>query len=243
MLSALKKLFSFKPKEQPSFGSNLHWIEADDNPWGVRLLDCRPVSMVWTSTTTDPAIAQSFVDLRSANGQAHLVAEPLPEKVAGGFSMPVPELPPEGCVSMARQMEEKWDLFHYNNRLFVSRSWTGKLGYTASVHCDGTSLHVSDILAAEQHDNDQLLKDLHFILRSHGNRVIMPHPLPAEFASTEDSVAFKEALASHTFSRYGALGWFGTFADTIPLREIARAELAEWINQREKRNPPLVPSE
>lgn len=42
-------------------------------------------------------------------------------------------------------------------------------------------------------------------------------------------------------ARYGYLGWFGTFADTIPLREVSRAELAECINQREKPNPPLVP--
>jgi hypothetical protein len=127
-------------------------------------------------------------------------------------------------------MEEKWDLFHFEKHLFVSRSWTGILGHTAQVECDGTSLHLSDIRSAEQHDNDHLLRDLHFIFRSHGNRVIMPHPMPGALASADnDSEASKERMAMHTFSRYGAFGWFGTFEDTISLREVPRDELAKWL--------------
>lgn len=127
-------------------------------------------------------------------------------------------------------MEEKWDLFRFDNRLFVSRSWTGLLSYTAHLECDGTTLLLSDIQSAEQHGNDHLLRELHFIFRSHGNRVIMPHPLPRVAASDDnDSDAGKERLVMHTFSRYGALGWFGTFEDTIPLREVTRDELAKWL--------------
>ncbi len=233
MLSKLKKLFSSSPPPKPSFGTALRWIEANDNPWGVRILDCRPVSMGWTSTTTDPSVADSFLKLRNADGRAHLMAEPLPAKVSGNLRFPIPELPPEGCFSSARQMEEKWDLFQWENRLFVSRSWTGLLGYTARLQCDGTSLHVTDIHSAQSYDNELLLRELHFILRSHGNRVIMPHPLPDNLA-LDDSTASKEQIALHTFSSYGSFGWFGTFENTIPLRKVARSELEEWIKRQPK---------
>ncbi|OYW72538.1 MAG: hypothetical protein B7Z37_24505 [Verrucomicrobia bacterium 12-59-8] len=127
-------------------------------------------------------------------------------------------------------MEEKWDLFHFEKQLFVSRSWTGMLGHTAHIECDGSSLHVSDIRSADQYDNDHLLRELHFILRSHGNRVIMPHPLPGVLASDDnDGERSKERMVLHTFSRYGGFGWFGTFEDTIPLREVPRDELAKWL--------------
>ncbi len=236
MLSKLKKLFSSKPPAKAAeapFGASLHWIAADKNPWGVRILDCRPVSTGWRSTTADPSIAKSFLQLRHADGRAHLQAEPLPVQVSGEFTLPVPELPPQGCFSSARQMEEKWDLFHFDNRLFISRSWTGMLSYTASLHCDGNSLHVSDIRATPLYENEHLLRELHFILRAYGNRVIMPHPLPVNLAP-DDSIASKEQIALHTFNSYGSFGWFGTFEDTIPLREIARSDLAEWIKRQAK---------
>lgn len=237
VFSWLKKLFNSTPPLRPSFGQALQWIEASDNPWGVRILDCRPVSMAWTSTTKAPDIAASFVKLRTADGRAHLKAEPLPVKVSGELTMPEINMPPEGCFSLARQMEEKWDLFHFDHRLFVSRSWTGVLGYTASLHSDGTALHVSDIRSSQPFENQHLLRELHFILNAHGLRQIMPHPLPAHL-SPEDSIDSKEQIALHTFSWYGALGWFGTFEDTIPLPEVPRAELKKWMDRQSViRNP------
>lgn len=187
--------------------------------------------MGWTSTTKDPSIATSFVELRNADGRAHLESQPLPIEVSGELSLPVPKLPPEGCFSSARQMEEKWDLFHFDHHLFVSRSWTGLLGYTARLQCNGVNLQVSEIRSSQPNDNQHLLRELHFILRSHGNRVIMPHPLPSNLPH-DDSVASKEQIALHTFSSYGSMGWFGTFEDTIPLREVDRSELKEWIDRQ-----------
>ena len=73
-----------------------------------------------------------------------------------------------------------------------------------------------------------------FILISHGLRQIMPHPLPAHLAP-DDSVASKEQIALHTFSSYGAMGWFATFEDTIPLREVPRSELKEWMDRHPNR--------
>lgn len=43
--------------------SKLIWLEADQNPFGLLLLDCRPFSTSMISTTKDPAIATRFGQL------------------------------------------------------------------------------------------------------------------------------------------------------------------------------------
>jgi hypothetical protein len=48
------KKFSGK-KDKPEMDTpTLNWIEASENPWGIRLLDLRPITQGMLSTSQDP---------------------------------------------------------------------------------------------------------------------------------------------------------------------------------------------
>jgi len=51
--------------------SQLRWLEPDQNPFGLRVLDCRPFSTTMISSTKDQNIAARFMQLRRASGEEH----------------------------------------------------------------------------------------------------------------------------------------------------------------------------
>jgi hypothetical protein len=56
------------PYGETGTSSDLRWISSSENPFGIRVLDCRSVSHNMVSTTSSPQIAAKFTELRSSDG-------------------------------------------------------------------------------------------------------------------------------------------------------------------------------
>jgi hypothetical protein len=56
---------------QDDIFEQLRWLEADENPFHMQVLDCRPFSTGMISTTNDPYIAARFSHLRTSTGVEH----------------------------------------------------------------------------------------------------------------------------------------------------------------------------
>ena len=63
--------------ENASQVPNLDWIEAADNPWGVRVLDVRPVTLTMLSTSADPRCASNAVSFGQDDGTSFIGEDPL----------------------------------------------------------------------------------------------------------------------------------------------------------------------
>jgi hypothetical protein len=149
----------------------------------------------------------------------------------------IPVLPPEGYLFRAAQMEEKWDIYHWAGRLFVARSWTGHLNYSARIQGDGKLLHVDEITTLKP-SVDYARKELHFLLRSHVQALLMPAPLPVQDMTDPENRGEKALAGHHLFSTFGKFGWFATVADMTHKPVVEGRVLKTWLEAHPVRKRP-----
>jgi hypothetical protein len=200
--------------------AEVRWVPAASNPFGVEILDCRPFIRSAVAGIDDKH-ADSFARLRSSKGAEHRNAPPeqaaiCPCDLRYGHSGAVED----GPLFKAESMEDKWDIYLYDNYLYFARSSTGTLEYRARIHFDGREAHVIAVEARRElvhGDPGYAVAAVDFLIRSHLYGQPIPHPLPRSVGSDDP-----RQLAKLSYSLYGRKGLYGTFADTTPLRAPAK---------------------
>ena len=195
----------------------LTWYDpGPENPFGIRLLDCRAVTWNLVATTADRTIAERHVLLRDSDGK-ELVDAAIPDPVRLPVSLKFPHngAPLEGVVFKAGSMEVKWDIYIYNSVFLFARSWTGELCYRAVASVGPTEIHITEI---ECSNSDAALASSHvyFLIGTHAMGRVLPHRLPN---STPDDPM---TMATLSFSLFGRFGCYATFEDItrIPIKPL-----------------------
>jgi hypothetical protein len=103
-------------------------------------------------------------------------------------------------------MEDKWDFYAYERRLYVRRSWTGQLTHVAEldytpdavvirrVHCETNTIYGNREFGVAQ---------LHFLITTHMGRTLIPFPIPPDFSRTD-----VKNIALMGFNAYGRRSQF-----------------------------------
>lgn len=191
------------------------WLARDDpaNPFNVEGFDCAVFVNSLMATTFDTKIAESFLSLRHTIGAEH--TGKLPEQaveVPCNLRYEYQGEVADGILFKASEMEEKWDIYLYDNRLYFSRSWTGTLSFVAEMSTTGTEIVINRIWAAgaaEETDNPMAVQQVDFLIKSHLFRRAVPHPLPQNIPGEP------EAVGLYSFSQYGRGCCFATYEDTL----------------------------
>lgn len=194
----------------------LKWIEANDNPFKVKIFDCREYAINRRSTTQNQDIATKFLETRASNGTEYIGRFPkngakmevdlnFHSRVSPKFKDGIPD----GVLFKAQTMEEKWDIYKYANFLFYVRSWTGELEYFSNYIPTATGFKV-DLVVLDDSKIDEKdpyfqLKVVEFLIHSHILGLQVPHPIPM---SLEDKA---ETIAAYSFSMFGNRGYFATY--------------------------------
>jgi len=219
MFKEFRNLFGNKPARATGTSgtdddvfNDLRWIEASDNPFGIRVLDCRSVALGLTSTTGDMAVAQRFLELRSSLGTEYLGQMPsnaieaecdLNYPSGGGHSS-------DGPLFIAGEMEDKWNIYLHAGCLYFARSWTGILVSRARLKLVGAFAYV-DRIDVDRHtadDPDVAIGHVDYLIKSHIFDKIAPHPVPKKVDPIEREIAL------YSFSLYGRRGQFASYEDT-----------------------------
>lgn len=196
---------------QDDWESKIVWIEAGTpgNPFPHRVLDCRAVALGFTATTSDPAIATRFVESRTDDGRFHIGTMPTdPFRVDCDLRFPYNGQRDEGVIYSAREMEDKWDFFVYDFRLYICRSWSGVLAHVAELRYTDT-----DVVITAVHSNRDLMHNdaaytkahIRFLVMTHLGRQKLAFPIPP---GTDPSDTRAIALAG--FSSYGRRAEFAS---------------------------------
>jgi hypothetical protein len=183
--------------------NSLPWLEPDQNPFGLRVLDCRSVAASLTSASQD---ADSIAFFGSAESRSGLYLWGLHPEDALQLSCDlryerITELA-NGPLFLASEMEEKWNIYHFDGALYFARSWTGRLDYLAHTQLDA-GLHVEAVEARPGNvlgPNEMAIKAVDYLIRSHILNERAPHPAPP--------LTDKKSLAMWSFSQYGRRGLF-----------------------------------
>jgi hypothetical protein len=186
------------------------WLEPNENRWRVSVLDCTKFADGMVSFTGSPEIAKGYNEQREASGQELPGVEFKPiRSVPCDLTYKIMKRPPDGPVFKSRIMEEKWDIYSYDERLFFCRSWTGELIYRAAVKCEPPILKVLMVESSEDLPEKLTVRQVDFLVKSHLMLATALHPLPLELGRDEK----KQAV--HSFGRYGRRGRYGTLEETI----------------------------
>lgn len=186
------------------------WLQANENVWGFLVLDCSKVAESMMSLTGKREIAMKYSELRKASGQElpGLEFKPI-QSIPCNLTYRVNKRPADGPVFKSRMMEEKWDIYSYDERLFFCRSWSGELIYRAAVKCEPPTLRVLTVESSENLPENMAVRQVDFLVKSHLMSAVALHPLPLDLGRDAE----KQAL--HSFGRYGSRGLYGTLEETI----------------------------
>jgi hypothetical protein len=201
------------PNPSPSDSTPLaRWLAKSnpDNPFVLDGFDCHQFVSSMLSTTKDPEVAASFSRLRSADGrtvQAQLPEDPF--EIPCSLAYKISGEPTDGVLFKASVMEEKWDIYLYERRIYFCRSWTGMLALVADISTEENALHVSRVWASRPSPPALAIRQVDYLIKSHLYQQRVPHPLPADLKRESDSIAL------YSFSQYGRLCCFATYEDTL----------------------------
>jgi len=192
----------------------VRWLGKDDakNPFRVDGYDCLALVRAMQSITTDKNVAETFLTLRSSVGSNHLGQLPAgAAAIDHRLEYPCKGIA-DGIVFKSRQMEQKWDIYLYGDRLYFCRSWTDALVFVANFSLTKDSLVVENIWVAAdamEGGRDHVVREVDYLIKSHLLRRAVPHPLPESLPKEPGSIGL------YSFSQYGNLCCFGTYDDTL----------------------------
>ena len=187
----------------------LVWLPADapENPFDREVLDCRAVALGFTATTSDKSIAESFNRLRADDGKSCIGT--LPEDnftVESDLRFPYNGTREDGVIFFAKEMEDKWDFYAYDSRLYIRRSWTGSLLHVAELRYTGSEVIVDKIHSDRQSvysDPAFAREHVRFLITTHFGSTQMPFPIPPGIQKSET-----KDIALMGFSSYGRRAQF-----------------------------------
>jgi hypothetical protein len=190
------------------------WLAKDDpaNPFNVGGFDCLRYVNSLRATTQDEKIAESFLSLRKADGVEYQGKLPEPAvEIECDLRYAYPGEVAEGMLFKSSQMEEKWDIYLYGDRIYFCRSWTGALVFVARFSATGSEIVISHIWAASEAvepESHLAVLQVDYLIKNHLFGRPVPHPLP-------ESVPHEpEAVGAYSFAQYGNKCCFGSYEDT-----------------------------
>ena len=208
MWNRLKRWFTGGPVPLEEPAPEFKWYEpGPDNPFGIRVLDCRPVTWNLIATTKDPSVAERYTMLRGSDGR-DLVDAPIRDSVRIHTSLTLPHdgSALEGIVSKSEAMEVKWDIYVYGSVFLFARSWTGELCYRAVASVGPSAIEISEIECPAS-EADVAASDVYFLLGTHAMGRVLPHRVPDSVDRDPKTVAY------WSFAQFGRVGCYAAFED------------------------------
>ena len=198
--------------QQNDWEAKLIWLPVGHaaNPYQQEVLDCRAVALSFLSTTSNKSVAENFNRLRASDGSD--ARGRLPEQAIVAeceLRFPYDGKYTDGPVFVAREMEDKWDFYAYDSRLYVRRSWTGLLTHVAEleyspdavvvrrIHCEPNTVYG---------DRDFGIAQLRFLITTHMGRTLIPFPILPDLARTATKI-----IALTGFTAYGRRSQFASY--------------------------------
>lgn len=190
----------------------LKWISREESIYKMRVLDVRSFTTTMVSTPSDKKQAESFQALRKSQG-AQLVGKTPDETshVECQLLFPHAGATRDGALMLARELEDKWDIFLLDGFLYFTRSWSGILVYRAKIDFWDTQAIVSSIDAIGQNvraGSWLAISAVDFLIKSHLYRREAPHTVPPNIPNDD------MGIAAYSFQEYGRWASYASFEDT-----------------------------
>ena len=196
---------------EPDSFEGCRWIPAAESRFGIEVFDCSSFCQNMVSMTSDQDVAARFVALRSSTGEEHRgTLPPSPVTIDCNLAYPFTGEPQDGGLFRAEVMEDKWDIYLYDNSLYFARSWTGQLIYVTTVSIEQGEARITTVVVDSETNPDAqfVVGAVDYLIKSHIYRLLVPHPLSQQIPRDAKS------LTLFSFSQFGRWARFGTYEKT-----------------------------
>jgi hypothetical protein len=182
-----------KNASKPDPFAYLSWIEADQNPFSVRMLDCRSVTQTMMATTNKQEIAESFGQLRRSTGEQHKG-----KRLENAIQV--------RCLLYYPHGESR------DGPLFIAESMEFKaaIGFISSggALISAIETNPENLATKEMSDIESFVaRQVDYLVWSHLYKTVVPHPIPSDFPNNPKKIAL------YSFSQYGKHAFFATYED------------------------------
>ena len=207
----------------------LPWIRYDQNPYGVPLLDLRPITYQLGSDIEESALKNldsfSMEDGVSFSG----LSPAIERKIKTDLCYRIDGKIYPGSLFVPKTPDDRWAIFFDGKALYFVRSWSRELVAKATVHLEEDQLIVDtiegQITDSEFETENQTISLLNFLMLSHVLEESAPVPLLNELESDPNSAAI------WAFSLFGHRAKVGIFAEDalFPSEKVMRTTTAYHI--------------
>jgi hypothetical protein len=160
----------------------VRWLGPDENPWGVPVLDVRPVTLGMLSSSRDPQCAENALSFAQDDGAGFIGVKPrVARQTTAALQFRIDRMLADGALFVPREMEHKWALYFHRGQIICIRSWQRQVEAVAETQIAGNSLEVTTIrgvFVAEDEEPQFTVRVLDFLLCSHALDLVHPAPLP-----------------------------------------------------------------
>ena len=193
----MKRVFGGHEDKKPEKTSpdlpKIPWVRAADNPWGVDVLDVRPITLTMLSTSKDPTCAANAVSYGQDDGTGFIGQEPpTARRIDAGLRFPIDRILADGVLFAPRQMEHKWALFHHGGSILCVRSWLRQVRLIARTRAIEDAVEITEVQGTFTTDDEPpafTRRVLDHLLRSHALGLVHPAPLPPGMEKDPDAAA------------------------------------------------------
>jgi len=185
-----------------------HWIGESDSPWGIPVVDLRPVTLSLISSSKDIQAARNAISFAGEDGTAFANEQPeSDEKHALSISFFSDQTLVPGVLFAPREMEQKWAIFYHDESIIFVRSWLRKVFARVLVEQTDSHVHFREMVGALLPGASPAFNKaaVRFLIVSHA--LNQPHPAPLRDNFRDDLVK----AAHSAFSEFGNLALCGTF--------------------------------
>lgn len=214
-MGIFKKLFGRKQKDDSENNRiteskyNLQWISPEQNPWGLKILDLRPISQNMLSTSKDSKMATNAISYNQEDGTTFKDYLPKSEKItSSSLTIPIDGKLEEGVLFNPSTMENKWAIYFMNDHLIFIRSWLREAFVIAKTVQDDNLLKINEIIGEFTDNESSKMTEsiLMFLLFSHALNEMIPAPIPKDLMNDTDKAGM---WAFSTYGNMAHLGYFG----------------------------------
>src|SRR5262245_41460058 len=100
----------------------VRWLSPADNPWGVPVLDVRPVTLGMLSTSREQQCALNAMSFGQDDGTGFIGVEPrVTRQVTAGLRFRIDRMLADGALFLPQEMENKWALYFHRGRIICVR--------------------------------------------------------------------------------------------------------------------------
>src|SRR5690348_16868479 len=109
---------TLKPADRQIKLPAVSWIDGDSNPWGVPILDVRPVTGSMRSASKDPNCASNAISFTRDDGTGFIgVSPPVSRSTPAQFRYKIDRYLAPGALFIPSVMEHKWAIYFHGGKI------------------------------------------------------------------------------------------------------------------------------